>query len=182
MQELNIEFAAIRTPRLLLRKMQPADAAALYSLRTQEAVMKYIDREPMKNIDEARVLIEKITADIENAAGITWAICQPENEERLIGTVGFWRIIKQNYRAEIGYMLDAGYWRKGLMAEAVKEVIAFGFTKMGLHSIEASINPGNAASAALLEKLGFVREAYFKEDYYFRGKFIDTAIYSLLHT
>jgi len=51
---------------------------------------------------------------------------------------------------------------------------------MQLHSIEAHINPANAASAAILESTGYVREAYFKEDYFFKGKFLDTAIYSLL--
>jgi ribosomal-protein-alanine N-acetyltransferase len=51
---------------------------------------------------------------------------------------------------------------------------------MQLHSIEAHINPANAPSAALLEKKGFIREAYFKEDYFFRGQFFDSAVYSLL--
>lgn len=182
MLELNFDpFPEITTPRLLLRKMQPADAAAIFTLRTHEQVMKYIDKEPMKTVEEAALLIEKITGDLDNNNGITWAVCLQQNKEQLIGTVGFWRIVKENYRAEIGYMLHPGHWRKGLMEEAVKAAAEYGFTKMNLHSIEANINPNNAASAALLEKLAFVREAYFKEDYYFRGQFIDTAIYSLLN-
>jgi [ribosomal protein S5]-alanine N-acetyltransferase len=182
MLEPNFEpFPEIRTTRLVLRKILPADAEAIFALRTQEVVMKYIDKEPMKTIEEAKALVEKITADIDNNNGINWCICIPGNEEQLIGLVSFWRIIKQNYRAEIGYMLHPDYWRKGLMEEAVKAVIAFGFTSMRLHSIEAHINPANAGSAGLLEKLGFVREAYFKEDYYFKGQFLDTAIYSLLN-
>jgi ribosomal-protein-alanine N-acetyltransferase len=52
---------------------------------------------------------------------------------------------------------------------------------MNLHSIEANINPENIASRKLLEKTGFVREAYFKENYFFNGKFIDSEIYSLLN-
>jgi ribosomal-protein-alanine N-acetyltransferase len=51
---------------------------------------------------------------------------------------------------------------------------------MKLHSIEAHINPANTASATLLGKTGFTREAYFKEDFFFKGEFINTAIYSLL--
>jgi ribosomal-protein-alanine N-acetyltransferase len=51
---------------------------------------------------------------------------------------------------------------------------------MNLHSIEAVVNPKNMASIRVLEKLGFVREAYFKENYYVKDKFFDTAIYSLL--
>jgi ribosomal-protein-alanine N-acetyltransferase len=51
---------------------------------------------------------------------------------------------------------------------------------MKLHSIEAHVNPNNIASIKLLEKNGFIREAYFKEDYFYDGKFLDTAVYSLL--
>ena len=66
------------------------------------------------------------------------------------------------------------------MKEALLAVINFGFTEMKLHSIEAHINPENTASGSILEKSGFIREAYFKEDFFFGGKFIDTAVYSLL--
>jgi ribosomal-protein-alanine N-acetyltransferase len=67
------------------------------------------------------------------------------------------------------------------MKEALIKVIDYGFNEMKLHSIEAHINPENAASAAILEATGFVREAYFKEDFFYKGEFSDTAIYSKLH-
>jgi ribosomal-protein-alanine N-acetyltransferase len=51
---------------------------------------------------------------------------------------------------------------------------------MKLHSVEANVNPGNIASASLLKKHGFVKEAYFKENYFFNGNFHDSEIYSLL--
>ena len=100
--------------------------------------------------------------------------------EKLIGNISFWRIIKQHYRAEIGYMLMPAHWRTGIMKEAILAVHDFGFKQMQLHSIEAHINPANTASAAILEATGYTREAYFKEDYFFQDKFLDTAIYSLL--
>ena len=77
-------------------------------------------------------------------------------------------------------MLHPDFWGKGIMKEALMAAIDFGFTEMNLHSIEAHINPENTVSGILLEKTGFIREAYFKEDFYFRGKFIDTAVYTLL--
>ncbi|MDQ6787925.1 MAG: GNAT family N-acetyltransferase, partial [Acidobacteriota bacterium] len=98
----------------------------------------------------------------------------------MIGTINFWKIKKENYRAEIGYMLDADYHGRGIMNEAIRAVLRFGFGEMNLHSVEANVNPDNAASIRLLEKNGFVREAYFKENYFFGGKFLDSAIYSLL--
>jgi ribosomal-protein-alanine N-acetyltransferase len=174
-------FPEINTARLLLRKVLLEDVNALYAIRTNKNVMRYIDKDPPKNIEEAKTMIEKITKDLDDSNGITWAVCLKENAGQMIGTIGFWRLIKQNYRAEIGYMLQPDYWRKGLMEEAVTAAIDYAFTKMNVHSIEANINPNNAASGALLEKLNFVREAYFKEDYFFKGKFLDSAIYSLLN-
>jgi [ribosomal protein S5]-alanine N-acetyltransferase len=66
------------------------------------------------------------------------------------------------------------------MKEAIIPVIDYGFNQMGLHSIEAHIDPENIATAALLESCSFIREAYFKENVFFAGRFKNTAIYSLL--
>ncbi len=67
------------------------------------------------------------------------------------------------------------------MKEVLLKVIDYGFNVMGLHSIEGQINPENLASAGLLEATGFVREGYFREDFLFRGKFLDSAVYSLVN-
>jgi len=182
MLELNFTpFPEIITARLLLRRIDKNDAPALLLLRSSETVMKYIDKEREKNISEVEALIQRIDDAIEKNDGINWGICLPGNRDELIGIISFWRIIKQHHRAEVGYLLHPDYWRQGYIQEALKAVIDFGFNTIKLHSIEAHINPNNAASAGLLEKMNFVREAYFKEDYYFRGQFLDTAIYSLLN-
>lgn len=182
MLELNFTpFPQLATSRLLLRKIIPEDVNTFFALRSNENVKRYIDKEAPKNIGEAGAILEQIAKGLNNNDGITWAVCFKENPGTLIGTVGFWRVIKENYRGEIGYMLHPNYWRQGLMEEAVSAAIAYGFNAMKLHSIEAHINPGNTGSAALLEKLNFIREAYFKEDYYYKGRFLDSAIYSLLN-
>jgi ribosomal-protein-alanine N-acetyltransferase len=67
------------------------------------------------------------------------------------------------------------------MNEALTEVLKFGFQTIGLHSVEANVNPKNAASIKLLIKNGFNREAYFRENYYFNGQFLDSEIYSLIN-
>jgi [ribosomal protein S5]-alanine N-acetyltransferase len=181
MLELNFSpFPEIKTERLLLRRLTDADAPEILFLRSDEGVMKYIDREKAKSLDEAVAFIQMVNANIDKNEAIMWAITLQEKPNTLIGNIGFWRIINQHYRSEIGYMLHPNFWNKGIMKEALLAVTAYGFKKMNLHSIEAHINPGNAASGAVLEKTGFIREAYFKEDYFFKGEFIDTAIYSLL--
>ena len=77
-------------------------------------------------------------------------------------------------------MLEPALHGKGLMYEAIQAVLHYGFHDLKLHSVEAQIDPRNSASEALLKKAGFVREAYFKENYYLRGRFADTGVYSLL--
>jgi [ribosomal protein S5]-alanine N-acetyltransferase len=175
-------FPILRTAMLCLRNIQPADAQALYAMRTNPEVMRYIDREPAASVTEMEQLIERMLKDLEAGDAITWAISPAENVTAFWGTIGFWRMDKPHYRAEIGYMLFPEFQGRGIMTEAIYKVLDYGFNSIGLHSVEAHINPENQASAALLEKTGFVREAYFRENYFFRERFLDTAVYSLLKT
>ncbi len=172
-------FPEIRTPRLLLRASTPADADALFNLRSDEAVMKYIGRPKPKSIEDILQLIEVIQNRVATNEGIEWAITLQSTGGH-IGTISFHRLIKEHYRAEVGYMLHPAYQRMGIMSEALNAVVAHGFNTMGLHSIEAQLDPNNIASAKLLEANGFVREGLFKENHYWNGRFNDTAVYSLL--
>ena len=173
-------FPPLSTQRLLLRQMNEADAEQVYKLKCNKITLEFLDKAPMESLAEAILQINKINQDTASNNGITWGIALKEKPETLIGSIGFWRIIKEHYRAEIGYMLHHDYWQKGIMKEAMKPVLQYGFKIMNLHSVEANINPANTASQVLLESIGFVREGYFKENYYFNGVFSDSAIYSLL--
>lgn len=174
-------FPLLSTERLLLRQMNDSDASQLLKLRSDKITMQYLDKPPMQSLAEASLLITKINGDVSSDDGITWGIVLNDNPGLLIGTIGFWRITKEHYRAEIGYMLLPEYFNKGYMTEALKMAIDFGFNTMNLHSIEANINPGNVASEALLKSAGFVQEAYYRENFYFDGIFKDSAVYSLLN-
>ena len=110
--------------------------------------------------------------------GIAWAITMKDDRDRLIGTIGFHRLIKEHFRAEIGYILHPDHWRKGIMGEALEAVVAYGYTEMGLHSIEANTDPLNTASNALLKKHGFLQEGLLIENFFRDGRFLDTAIWS----
>ena len=181
MPELNFSpFPELKTNRLLLRKMKVTDAPELLFLRSDEKVMQYIGREKTKTVEEAEGFIEKINVSVDANESIMWAIALLNDPDTMIGTICYWNILKDHYRAEVGYILHPNHWNKGMMKEALQTVIDFGFTKMNLHSIEGHINPGNVVSGILLEKCGFTREAYFKENFCFRGKFFDSAVYSLL--
>lgn len=182
MLEVNFSpFPDLSTKKLLLRKMDNTDADELFKLRSDNSVMKFIGKKPMENIDEAKAFINLINDNVNNNSGINWAITLKEEPGKLIGVIGLWRIIKEHYRAEIGYMLRPEFWRKGIIKEAILGVIDYGFNEMKLHSIQGNINAINIASGKALESAGFVREAFFKEDFFFDGKFVNTEIYSILN-
>lgn len=172
-------FPQLSTERLLLRRIKDEDANDLLVLRSDKKIMRYIGRPLAVTTEDALQLIQKIHDSLSMNDGITWGICL-KSDPKLIGTIGYWRIVKEHYRAEIGYLLALEHQGKGLMQEAISETLRYGFEEMKLHSVEAHVNPENAASVKLLGKNRFVKEAYFKENYFSNGKFLDSVIYSLL--
>lgn len=173
-------FPQLSTDRLLLKQITSDDAPALFEMRSNPDVMKHIARPVAKTVDDALALIKLLTDGLLANDSITWGIFVKSNPARLMGTVGFWRIQKEHYRAEIGYMLHPSLQGKGVMKEVVEAVLRYGFGPMRLHSVEAHISPDNGASVKLVERCGFLREAYFKENYFFNGRFGDTLVYSFL--
>ncbi len=56
-------------------------------------------------------------------------------------------------------------------------MVSYIFNQLGLHSIQANADVENIATIRLLEKCGFEKQAHFKENYFFDGQFLDSAIY-----
>ncbi len=172
-------FPEIHTKRLHLRLAQREDAAEILHLRSDRELLRYLDRDPCKDLTEAKEWIQRNQDDFKNNLGLNWVITlQPES--KVIGTIGLWRFDLPNHRAEIGYTLKTNYQGKGLMSEAMRAVLEFSFHSLNFHSIEANVNPENEPSKRLLERHGFRQEAYFRENYYYNGHFLDSAIYCLL--
>lgn len=175
------KFPAMDTDRLLLREFSINDSEALFKIRSNDNVMRFMGREEMKSISEATEFINKIISSFEDKSGINWAIVE-KTSGKFIGYCCFWRIDYENCRGEIGYALHPDYWNLGYMKEAVVKLIEFAFCKLKLHSIEANTDPENISSGKLLESTGFIKEAYFRENFLFRDKFIDSVVYSLLES
>lgn len=181
MLQINFDpFPNLETEHLMLRRVDEKDVNEMFVLRSDVQIMKYIPRTLVKNKEEALEHIANINAKIDSNEGINWGITVKGNN-MLIGIIGFYSINAEHYKAEIGYILHPEYSGKGIVSEAVKKLVTYGFNTMKLHSIEAIIDPENEASAKVLEKNGFTREAHFKENQYFEGRFIDSAVYSLLN-
>ncbi|MFT3795982.1 GNAT family N-acetyltransferase [Flavobacterium sp.] len=174
-----LPFTELETERLLLRRVDGNDVDQVFKLRSDPETMKFIPRPLVANKEEAMEHIRMIEDKVLSGEGINWAITL-KGDPKLLGIIGHYRIKPEHHRAEIGYMLDPDHQGKGIITEAIKPVLAYGFDHMKLHSIEAIIDPRNIGSALVLEKNGFVREAHLRENEFFDGRFLDTVIYSLL--
>lgn len=174
-------FPVLETERLRLRAVTLGDAPAIFQIMGDPRVIRYFGCLPMPTLEDALERARGFAADFRDQAGIRWAIVL-RNSGRFVGTCGYWRLIKAHWRAEIGYELAPEYWGQGIMTEALTSVLRFGFGVLGLHSIEAQIHPSNIGSRRVLEKLGFVQEGYFHQNYYdlVEARFTDTAVFSLL--
>jgi len=172
-------FPNLATDRIRLRALNMDDTPEIYRLRSDEIVLQYLDKAKCPSVEEAQKFLKIVINETKNNQSIIWGMCL-ESSEKIFGTICFWRIDKFSHRAEIGYGLLPEFHRKGLTSEVLQVVIPYGFEKMDLHSIEARVNPSNLGSIKVLERTGFIKEAYFKENFFFDGKFVDTEVYSLL--
>ena len=182
MLEINfLPFPNLETKRLVLKQINANDAEAILALRSNDEVMKYIPRAYLKTKEDALELIAMFDDKIENGIGINWGIYFLDEPEKLLGIIGHYRIKPEHFRAEVGYMLFPDHKGKGIVSEALKKVVEYGFNEMKLHSIEAILDPENKGSEKVLLKNGFVKEAHLIENEYYEGRFLDTMIYSVLN-
>lgn len=175
------KFPKLESKRLIYREFEKSDALDLFLIKSDDNVMNYMDSPKHHTTQDSEKIILEIQNSFKEKTGINWAIIEKSTNE-LIGYFGFWRLINKHCRAEIGYALKFDCWGKGVMKETINRLVDFGFNDLKIHSIEANVNPNNEKSKQLLVKLGFKKEAYFRENYLFDNKFIDSVIYSLLET
>ena len=150
-------FPEIKTERLFLRKIEELDCDVILFLRSDETVNKFIERpenRKTKNKADAIKFIKEINGAFENNKSISWGITL-KNDPKIIGTICLWNFSKNNKIAEVGYDLDPIFQRKGIMSEALKMIVGFGFKELKLDKIEAFTHKENESSKRLLEKNGF---------------------------
>jgi len=172
------EFPNIETNRLTLRSLNLTDAETIFEMRTNDRISEFIPRHKLQKIEDAISLIKKTNNLFQSKQGIGWAGFTKEGNH-LIGTCGFNKIDFENFRAEIGGEMSVSYWGRNYAKEAVEAIIDFGFKKLKLNSIEARVSPENRSVIYLLKKLGFTKEAHFRQYVYFNNDFLDLAIFTL---
>lgn len=176
---LGMPLPALETERLILREMTAADAEALFAVYCDAQWLKYWGFRVDRSVVDTRARIAQDRLANRRCRRLRWAITLREGGTP-VGSAGYYRFMPEHRRAEITYELRESASGNGYMTEAVRAIVRFGFERLGLHSIEAGIDPRNHASIAVVERIGFRREGYLQENYLFDGEFCDTLLYTLL--
>ncbi|MBI1922814.1 GNAT family N-acetyltransferase [Candidatus Poribacteria bacterium] len=132
--------------------------------------------DPDEMLTQIRHQIEYIfIPPFQKRSGIYWAIAEKKGNQH-IGTCH----CRGNHLAEIDYFLARKYWNRGIMTQAVKAAVGYGFERMELHRIQAGTHPENYASRRVLEKVGFQYECTLRDYRVHHGQPTDSVMYSLL--
>jgi len=168
------------TEYLHLRRVRLSDAGGLFQMLSDAESMKYWSHTPVADVSDAlKVLREDVESDARGDS-ICWAVTLKGRDE-MIGKCILFQFSTENRRAEIGFILNRDYWRRGLMLQALQAVIHFAFNTLELHRIEADVDPDNAGSLGILEKLGFEREGLFRDRWRLNHDWVDSVMLGLLN-
>ncbi len=173
-------FTTLETPRLCLRHFTDADLALFMAYRNDPEVARYQGWEGISE-PEARAFIQE-QKEVQPGVPGQWFQIAVELKETgtLVGDCALKMEEHDERQAEIGYTLSRAYQGRGIASEAVSCVLEYAFVTLGLHRVIAITDCENAASVALLERLGLRREGHFRQNVWLKGKWRDEFLYAML--
>jgi RimJ/RimL family protein N-acetyltransferase len=170
----------LQTKRLILEKLEMRHTESFYQYRSDAETNKYQGWIPYAMEDCQHFIKNRIAKEF-NEMG-TWyqfAIVL-QGSQVMIGDLGVHFFDGDEHQVEIGCTINKEYHQNGFANEAIKTVMDYLFTQLKKHRITASVDPENTASIKLMEKLGFRKEAHFKESILMNGTWVDDVIYAIL--
>ncbi|MDQ2747507.1 MAG: GNAT family N-acetyltransferase [Acidobacteriota bacterium] len=159
------------TERLFLRPMNDGDVDAIYVLRNDAEMMRYI-REPQNSRADVANWVNLVSSRWQTERiGLCAVLDRASNQ--LIGWCGLWRL-PESGEIEVGYAIAVDFQSKGLASEAAARCLKYGFEELNLDKIVAVARPENVASCRVMEKIGMTYDGI--------GRFYDRdlAHYSIL--
>lgn len=152
--DIDITGVVLKTKRLVLREWKNSDLDDFYEYCSVDGVGQMAGWKPHENIEKSKFVLDLFINEKK-----TFCV---EFNGKAIGSVGIEPYDEQNYPElanlkgrEIGYVLSKDYWGRGLMPEAVREVINYCFEKLGLDFLLCGYFAFNKQSARVQEKCGF---------------------------
>ncbi len=178
---MRLPAPSLRTARLCLRPVTGADADALFALHSDAHVLRYWDAPPWAGPERARRFIEACRRIEEEGSGARLAI-ERAADTVFIGWCGLARWNPDHRSASLVYCLSQAAWGQGYATEAARALLRWAFETLDLNRVQAETDTRNAASARVLEKLGFRREGTLREDCVVNGEVSDSWVYGLIRS
>jgi len=178
-REIFIRLPTLHTPRLTLRALALSDAPDIFAYACDHEVCRYTTWNPHTSIDDSRAFLANALGRYEAGQPASWAVVL-KSTGMVVGTCGFMEIATVHERGGLGYALARNLWRQGLMCEAVKASIDFGFRVLQLHKIEAHCDVRNIGSARVMERCGMQFEGLMRQHAMLKGERRDVKWYAIL--
>ncbi len=174
------DFTTLETTRLRLRHFTDSDLLSFMAYRNDPEVARYQSWEGISE-PEARAFIQEQKEVQPGVPGQGFQIAiELKETNTLIGDCYFTINELDSRQAEIGFTLSRAYQGHGFATEAISCFLNYAFLSFNLHRIIAITDCENAASVALLERLGMRREGHFLQNVWFKGKWGDEYLYAIL--
>ncbi len=157
------------------------DLDALWPVFSDAEALRFWSHEPFTTRAQAADYLASIDRLRAEGTLFQWAIADAATDA-LLGTVTLYGWDRTHRRAELGFILGRAHWGRGLASDAVRAALAFAFSEMDLHRVEADVDPENGASLALLARLGFREEGRLAERWFTFGTWKDSVVLGLLST
>ena len=171
--------APIPTERLTVRQLASADLPALLEVNGDNAVTRFLPYATWQSLTDADAWFARMEAMQATGTGIQFVVVE-KSTQKSVGTCLLFRYDEGSSRAEIGYVLGRAYWGSGYMEEALRGLIQYAFSTIGLRRLEAEVNPENVASTGLLQRVGFQKEGLLRQRWVGKGEPYDVAVFGLL--
>lgn len=165
----------IITKNLRLRPLTMDDTDDVFAYSKSPNVGPRAGWKPHESIEETQEIMKTIFVGQENIWGI-------EKDKRIIGSIGLIEDPhRQNDQARmLGYALSEDFWGQGIMTEAARAVLTYGFDTLGLGLISVVHYPENFGSQRVIEKCGFHYEGTIRQaDKIYTGEILDVKAYSI---
>ena len=171
----------LNTNRLILRRITLDDASNMFNnWASNKNVTKYMTWDGHKSVEETKMIISSWINSYSKETFYHWVIELKEINE-VIGTISVVDKKEDVGEVELGYCISEAYWNKGLMSEAVKEVIKFFFEEVKANRVCASHAKENPSSGKVMKKCNMTYEGTLRQAVKAScGKICDLVCYSIL--
>ncbi len=171
----------LETERLRLRPFGPDDLEALFAIQADESVARWLYNDPRTLVETRELLARKIGGAALHGEG-EWlsaaAVLRTTGE--LVGDVSLHWASEAHGQGELGFVVHPEHQGRGYATEASRPLLDFAFGPLGLHRVIGRLEPRNAGSARVLEKLGMRREAHLVENEWVKGAWQSELVYAML--